>query len=147
MSTPTFARLKNWADNYVKLWNAGDREGWAANWRAVAPGEFSMLDPVGTPMKHGFQHCALDSFDLFQPTVRFRIHPGSLFICGNEVAWLLENHFREGGEERFAYSIETYRFEPDGSVVIRTYYKVPAHSAGDLGKLFETYRPDSPSGA
>ena len=34
MSTPTFAQLKNWADNYVKLWNAGDREGWAANWRA-----------------------------------------------------------------------------------------------------------------
>jgi len=98
-------------------------------------------------MKHGFQHCALDSWDLFQPNVRFRVHPGSLFICGNEVAWLLENHFREGGEERFAYSIETYRFEADGSVAIRTYYKVPAHSAGDLGKLFETYLPDNPRGA
>ena len=132
MSVPTFAQLKNWADNYVKLWNAGDRAGWAANWRALAPGEFSMLDPVGTPMKHGFQHCALDSFDLFQPTVRFRIHPGSLFI--------------RGSEERFAYSIETYRFEPDGSVVIRTYYKVPAHSAGDLGKLFETYPPEGTAG-
>jgi hypothetical protein len=25
--------------------------------------------------------------------------------------------------------------------VIRTFYKVPAHSAGDLGKLFQTYLP------
>jgi len=143
MSTPDFEALKNWADNYVRLWNAGDRDGWARNWRAVAPGEFTMLDPVGTPAKHGFQHCALDSYDLFQPTVRFRIHPGCLFICGNEVAWLLENHISTGGEERCAYSIETYRFEPDGSVVIRTWYKVPSHSDGDIGELFKTYLPEN----
>ena len=44
MGTPTFAELKAWAHGYVALWNAGDREGWAANWRKVAPGEFSMLE-------------------------------------------------------------------------------------------------------
>jgi hypothetical protein len=133
--------LRQWAKNYVELWNAGDREAWVRNWRSVAPGDFSMLDPVGTPAKHGFEDCALKSFDLFQPNVRFRIQPGTLFICDNEVAWLLENHFVENGENRMAFSIETYRFEPDGSVVIRTFYNVPAHSAGDLGKLFQTYLP------
>jgi hypothetical protein len=141
VGTPTFAELKAWAHGYVALWNAGDREGWAANWRKVAPGEFSMLDPVGTPEKTGFRHCALDSWDLFQPSVRFRIADGALFICGNEVAWLLENHFQRDGAAAVALSIETYRFGSDGSVVIRTYYKVPRHDDGQLGELFRTYLP------
>ena len=111
------------------------------NWRTVAPGEFTMLDPVGTPQKRGFQHCALDSFDLFQPTVKYRIAPGTMFICGAEVAWLMENHIDQGGEQRVGFSIETYRFGEDGSVDIRTFYKVPAHSDGRLGTLFQTYLP------
>ncbi len=146
MTTPTFAELKNWAENYVRLWNAGDREAWARNWRAVAPGDFTMLDPVGTPAKHGFEECALASFDLFQPRVRFRIHPGSLLICANEVAWLLENHFDDRGVDHFEYSIETFRFETDGSVQIRTWYRVPPHSAAGLGDLFQTYLPENPQG-
>jgi hypothetical protein len=141
MAVPDRATLRAWAATYVDLWNAGDRAGWAANWRRVAPGEFSMLDPVGTPEKRGFEHCALDSFDLFQPSVRYRIAPGSLFICGNEVAWLMENHIDQGGEARVGLSIETYRFGEDGSVAIRTYYKVPAHTDGNLGTLFQTYLP------
>ena len=31
--TPTFEELKTWAENYTRLWNAGDKEGWIANWR------------------------------------------------------------------------------------------------------------------
>lgn len=141
MPLPSREAMKNWAKNYVALWNAGDREGWAANWRSMAPGEFRMLDPVGTPEKVGFEHCALDSWDLFQPHVRFRIADGALFINGNEVAWLLENHFEEAAGHRVALSIETYRFEEDGSVVIRTYYKVPQHADGNIGTLFQTYLP------
>lgn len=141
MSIPTRAELNDWASNYVELWNAGDRERWAANWRKVAPGNFTMNDPVGTPQKTGFEHCALDSFDLFQPTLRFRISDGSLFICGNEVAWLMENHFEQDGVPTVLRSIETYRFEPDGSVVIRTYYDVPQQSEGQIGELFKTYLP------
>ena len=148
MAFPDRVALKAWAAGYVEFWNAGDREGWAANWRKVAPGEFTMLDPVGTPQKHGFQHCALDSFDLFQPKVKFRIQPGTLFICGSEVAWLLENHIDQGnGETRVALSIETYRFGEDGSVDIRTWYKVPTHTDGQIGELFQTYLPDNPDGA
>lgn len=144
---PTFEQLKHWAEQYVALWNAGDKEAWTANWKAVAPGEFRMLDPVGTPEKHGFEHCCADSFDLFQERVRFRIQPGSLFICGNEVAWLLENHFSTPeGEEQIGYSIETYRFNDDGSVDIRTYYRVPAHADQNLGDLFETYLPEQVDG-
>ena len=47
------------------------------NYKKVAPGNVRMLDPVGTPEKVGFEHACLDSWDLFQPNVRFRIVPGS----------------------------------------------------------------------
>ena len=141
MSTPERHRLEQRAADYVALWNAGDKEGWARNWRSVAPGEFRMLDPVGTPEKRGFEECAAKSFDLFQPRVRFRIVPGTLFICANEVAWLLENHITTDGRTTMGLSIETYRFEPDGSVVIRTYYRVPARDQSELGRVFQTYLP------
>jgi len=142
MATPTRQQLQDWAKNYVALWNAGDHEGWARNWRSVAPGDFRMLDPVGTPEKRGFEHCALDSWDLFQKRVRFRVVDGTLFICGNEVAWTLENSITADGQTHSALSIETYRFEPDGSVVIRTYYKVPERTKDELGQMFQTYLPE-----
>ena len=142
MATPTRQQLQDWAKNYVALWNAGDRDAWARNWRSVAPGDFRMLDPVGTPEKRGFEHCALDSWDLFQKRVKFRIVDGTLFICGNEVAWTLENSITADGKTHAALSIETYRFEPDGSVVIRTYYKVPERTKDELGQMFQTYLPE-----
>jgi hypothetical protein len=142
MPTPTRQQLEQWAHNYVALWNAGDKDAWIANWRSVAPGDFRMLDPVGTPEKHGFEHCCADSFDLFQPNVKFKIQEGTLFICENEVAWLLENHITNDGEHSVGLSIETYRFEPDGSVVIRTYYRVPARTDDTLGEMFKEYLPE-----
>lgn len=143
MPSPTFDELKNWAENYTKLWNAGDKQAWIDNWRKVGPGRFRMLDPVGTAEKTGFEHCCADSWELFQPSVRFNIVPGSLFICGNEVAWLLENHFTSDGREQIGLSIETYRFEDNGDVTIRTFYKVPRHTEAEMGELFQTYLPQN----
>ena len=78
MPVPSREQLERWAERYVALWNAGDT--------------------VGTPEKRGFEPCCAAPFDLFQPKVRFRIQPGSLFICGNEVAWLLEMPQKQEGE-------------------------------------------------
>ncbi|MAI24981.1 MAG: hypothetical protein ACJZ7Z_04225 [Myxococcota bacterium] len=142
MPIPSKHELKAWAENYVALWNAGDKAAWEANWRKVGPGEFRMLDPVGTPEKVGFQHCCLDSFDLFQARVQFRIPEGMLFVCDNEVAWTLENTITTDGKTTKHYSIETYRFEEDGSVTIRTYYRVPARTPDELGEMFQTYLPE-----
>ena len=63
MPTPTREELEHWAEQYVALWNEGDKEAWVANWKKVAPGEVRMLDPVGTPEKRGFDFCCGDSFD------------------------------------------------------------------------------------
>ena len=141
MAKPTRQELKEWADNYIALWNAGDKEAWAENWRRMAPGDFRMLDPVGTPEKRGFEECALDAFDLFQPNVHFKIAEGTLFICDNEVAWLLENHIETEKGKIVGLSIETYRFEEDGSVTISTYYRIPAHSHDILGDMYKVYLP------
>ena len=142
MATPTRKQLQDWARDYIALWNAGDREGWARNWRSVAPGDFRMLDPVGTPEKRGFELCALKSWDLFQARVKFKIVDGTLFFCANEVAWVLENQITADGKTNSALSIETYRFESDGSVVIRTYYRVPERTTDELGQMFQTYLPE-----
>ena len=40
-----------------------------------------------------------------------------------------------------AISFETFRFEEDGSVVIRTWYKVPHRDETELGEMFQTYLP------
>ena len=57
MPTPTFDQMKTWARRYVETWNAGDQEAWIANWKAIAPGDFRMLDPVGTP-EDLYERCA-----------------------------------------------------------------------------------------
>lgn len=147
MAVPTREQLEKWAEGYVRLWNAGDKQGWAENWRTVAPGDFSMWDPVGTPPKHGFAHCGLDSFDLFQPTVRFETPKETLFFNRGHVAWVMQNHFERDGKATYINSIETFSFGDDGSVVIRTHYPVPSHDDEALGDLFQVYLPGEEHGA
>ena len=65
MAVPTREQLLRWAEGYVAYWNAGDKAAWIENWKRVAPGDFRMLDPVGTPEKRGFENCAAGPFDLF----------------------------------------------------------------------------------
>jgi hypothetical protein len=141
MAAPTREELETWAKNYVELWNAGERDAWVANWKQVAPGGFTMLDPVGTPPKHDFVGCCVEPFDLFQPMTRFYVDPSTRFICGNEVAWVMENTFTKDGRSETMKSIEVYRFDADGSVEIRTHYDVPEASDPVAGAVFAEYLP------
>ncbi len=34
MPVPTFDELKRWAENYVALWNAGDKQAWGYPFRS-----------------------------------------------------------------------------------------------------------------
>lgn len=147
MPAPDKKALLNWATQYPVLWNAGDKQAWINNYRTVCSGDkVTMLDPVGTPEKQGFKHCCEDSWDLFQPRVRFNIQEGTLFVCGNEVAWCLENHFEGPEGPQVQYSLETYRFGEDGSLEIRTYYRVPTHSNAAIGDIFQEYLPGNEAG-
>ena len=141
MAAPTREALLEWAKGHVEHWNSGDKEAWVASWKKVAPGDFVMLDPVGTPPRTGFEACASEPYDLFQPSMRFRVDPATRFVCGNEVAWVMENRFRKDGRESVVRSIEVYRFGDDGSVEVRTHYDVPASSDPVTGELFSEYLP------
>ncbi|MCG3169350.1 MAG: hypothetical protein CALGDGBN_00868 [Pseudomonadales bacterium] len=141
MTLPTREQIDTWGQNYVRYWNDGDKAAWVRNWRAMAPGEFRMLDPVGTPEKLGFANCCENSFDLFQPNIRFHVPAETRFICGNEICWVMENHFSTDGEVKVLRSIESFRFEADGSVVIRTWYDVPEPEDTEIGRIFDTYLP------
>ncbi len=147
MAAPTRAELESWAEGYVRYWNDGDKEAWMANWRSVAPGEFTMWDPVGTPPKHGLEHCTSDSYDLFQPAVKFNVPKETCFFNGNEVAWVMHNVFERDGKQGTHSSIETYAFGEDGSVTIRTYYVVPSHDDPALGEIFQAYLPGEKHGS
>jgi len=147
MAIPTREQLEKFAAGYVRLWNEGDKEAWKQNWLDVAPGDFTMWDPVGTPPKHGFEHCALDSFDLFQPRIRFHTPKETIFFNPGHLAWVMQNQHERDDKIAASNSIETYAFGEDGSVVIRTYYPVPSHEDEALGDLFQTYLPGQRDGA
>lgn len=143
MPTPTREALLAWAKGYVELWNSGDKEAWVANWKKVAPGDLVMVDPVGTPPKHGFDGCCAEPYDLFQPTTHFYVDPETMWVCGNEVAWVMTNTFTNDGVKQEMKSIEVYRFGDDGSVEIRTHYDVPEASDPVAGHLFSEYLPEN----
>lgn len=147
MAVPTREQLKKFAAGYVQLWNDGDKEGWRQNWLAVAPGEFKMWDPCGTPPKFGFEHCAMDSWDLFQKRIRFHTPNETLFFNPGHIAWVMQNQFEHEGKQTSSNSVETFEFGEDGSVTIRTYYPVPAHDDKALGDLFQQYLPENEHGA
>lgn len=126
MAVPTREELERWLEGYVTLWNAGDREAWLENWRRVCNGQVVMEDPVGTRVKRGGEECWTGPWELWNPITKFSLR--DVFICGNEVAFVNDNHVTHEGKESVSPSIETYRFEPDGSVVIRTWWDVPSHS-------------------
>lgn len=139
---PTRDELFTWAKNYAELWNAGDKEAWIANWRNVCFGDFKMWDPVGTPPKFDFEGCCLEPYDLFQPSLQMYIDPETLFVCGNEVSFVMANTFTKDGQSQVMKSIENYRFGDDGSCEIRTWYDVPSADDPIAGQLFSEYLPD-----
>ncbi|MEH6550295.1 MAG: hypothetical protein V7744_09960 [Pseudomonadales bacterium] len=141
---PDKETLLKWARGYTHYWNAADRDGWIENYRTVFQGDsVRMLDPVGTPEKFGFKNCCTDSFDLFNDHVKFEIREESLFILGNTVAWVMNNIISSSGKEGVAKSIETFQFEPDGSLIIKTWYDVSGATSGRIKESMSEYLPDS----
>jgi hypothetical protein len=64
-----------------------------------------------------------------------------MFICGNEVAWVMENTFTKDGQAQKMKSIESFRFGDNGSVEIRTHYDVPDATDSVAGEVFSEYLP------
>ena len=74
------------------------------------------------------------------PVVRFNVPKETFFICGNEIAWVMENYFDDNGTEAKSSSIENYTFTEDRQVHIRTWYYVP--TSGPLEEQINAYLPE-----
>jgi hypothetical protein len=89
---------------------------------------------VGTKEKHGLDHATLDAWEMFQSILRLRqvvVH-----VNGNEMAWTNENSVTIGDETHSTMSIETFSWEPNGNLTIKTYYDMP-ESVGEDDDPYE----------
>jgi hypothetical protein len=133
MSIPTREERLAHAVKHCELWNSGKRDEWVASWRTIAKGALYMYDPVGTELKSGPDAAEYmgHTFDLFQPHLKLKML--TVKVNGNEMAWTNENYF---GDADMMYSIETFRWEDDGSLHVKTYYDMP-ESVGDEDDPYE----------
>lgn len=114
-------RLKH-AEDYIKAWNAGDREGFKKSWSNVAKGAIYMYDPVGTELKHSenaVEYLA-HAFDIFSKQLKMTMI--IVKVNGNEIAWVIENRY---ADNPVTHSIEVLRWDEDGTLHVKTYYDMP----------------------
>ena len=139
------ARLAH-AAKHAELWNAGKKDEWVESWRTICPGEVRMFDPVGTEEKRGFEAATSDTFDMFQSILTIKML--TVQVNGDEMAWVCENFFGTEPNVQSAYSIETFAWDHDGNLLIKTYYPMPERVGADsdpYGHLLESQR-DASSG-
>jgi hypothetical protein len=122
------ARLAH-AAKHCELWNEGRKDEWIASWRTIATGNVRMFDPVGTKEKHGFDHATSEAFDMFQPINK--MYMLTVKVNGNEMAWVIENHFGSGDQISTTHSIETFQWNENGDLLIKTYYDMPEGLGAD----------------
>jgi hypothetical protein len=88
-----------------------DKDGWLDCWRAMAPGEPSLWDPVGTPLKRGWDF-ACELWDRTGPD-----HPKvgiqQLIIGGNEAVVVASNEGTYRGEQLIIPSVDVWKINAD----------------------------------
>ena len=116
------ARLAH-AAQHAELWNAGKREEWIASWRTIVPSGSSHVRPRGHRGEGRIRHATGDAFDMFQSILRIKMI--TVQVNGDEMAWVCENSFGTEPNVQKAYSIETFAWDADGNLLIKTYYPMP----------------------
>lgn len=128
MTVPTRGERLAHAKQHCTLWNAGEKDAWVASWRTIADGPLTMFDPVGTEAKSGPNAAdyMAHTWDLFQEHLRMDLF--TVHVNGNEMAWVIRCQFMDMEP---MHSIETFRWEADGSLLVRTYYTMPESVGAD----------------
>jgi hypothetical protein len=119
MSAPAAEEIRAAVERHVELWNAGDKEAWLAHWKRLVPGEVTMEDPVGTPLKRGWD-VQSQAWDLANTDWKLSI--GLLYACGSTAAAVIRNSGTVNGEATTVESIEIYEFRHDGSAHTSTFW-------------------------
>jgi hypothetical protein len=110
---------------WYELWNEQDREGWLAHWRSFAPGEPTLEDPVGTPLKRGWAMAG----ELWDRTGKDHplVHIEQLIVGGNEAVVVCRNEGTYAGEPLLIPSVDAWVIRPDGTSSVRSYWQIPPH--------------------
>jgi hypothetical protein len=112
------ARLAH-AARHAELWNAGKKNEWVASWRSVCPGEVRRLHVASAKEKHGFDAATSEAFDMFQSILKIKML--TVHVNGDEMAWACENFLGEEPNIQSTYSIETFKWDQAGNLLIKTY--------------------------
>ena len=103
----------------VACWNAGDKAGFLSAYGAAAPGGLT-IEYVGRPAADGWP--VLEAMWERQ-NAAIAVEEVAAVISGNEAA--CHNRNRVKGTERVIETIELYRFDEDGGLLVR-YFVGPA---------------------
>jgi hypothetical protein len=119
MPVPSEKEIETFLNEHIRLWNACDREGFAALYRKYAPDKL-IIEYVGIPIGDGwaaFNHM----WDTYNGKVRVEID--TILVNGYEGACHYENVIKESGQSK--PSLELYRFG-EGELHIRYFHQSEA---------------------
>ena len=122
MSEALGAFVRRW----YELWNSCDKEAWLAHWRSWAPGEPTIEDPVGTPVKGGWDMIS-ELWDRTGPD-HPKVAVEQLIVGGAEVAVVARNEGTWRGKPLRIDSIDVFRLEPDATgdrLSVRSFWQIP----------------------
>jgi hypothetical protein len=120
----------------AQCWNAHDKAGMLAHYRAVAPMGLD-IEYVGRADQAEGWLVLEEMYD--KHNAQFRLEQVVTIVNGNEAAAHHRNCIR--GTDIVIESIETYRFEP-GRLFVRYFLKAPEAAAVDLSQ-FRGFAPAS----
>lgn len=109
--------IRHFLHTQVACWNAGDRDGFLAAYRAAAAGGLA-IEYVGRPATDGWP--VLDAMWERQ-NAAIEIEEVTLIVNGAEAACHNRNRLRRDGT--VIDTIELYRFEPDGRLLVRYFIR------------------------
>jgi len=117
-------QLRATVERFYDLWNDDDRAGWLEHWRAAAPGEPWIEDPVGAPVKRGWDAIG----ELWDRTCtdgrHFKVQLLQTLVCGNEVAAICRTEGTTAGVDFCIQSVDIHQFEGD-RLRVRSYWEIP----------------------
>jgi len=109
--------IRRFFERYFESWNAHDKDGFLDAWHAVATDVYAE-DPEGRLLRSGWDECVIRPWDLMNASVK--MSPEEVVVRATEAALVLRVEATIDEQVVISRSTETFHFQEDGRVVIRT---------------------------
>jgi hypothetical protein len=123
--TITGADLEHFIRRWYESWNDQDKQGWLQHWKHAAPGEPTLEDPVGTPVKRGWE-LAAELWDRTGPNHQ-AVRIEQIILGGSEAVVVCHNEGTYQGEALVIPSVDVWRVNADGTSSVRSFWEIPDH--------------------